>query len=123
MPVTFEIDSERNLSVVTFSGLFTVEDAEATLAAFRAQGGQNHLCIFEFDRPVAQFRPENIKRIVQEMSPGGGGKPSAFVGGNDLSFEVCDAIVHFIGQPGRVRAFRTRDEAEQWLKDRVAGRV
>ena len=123
MPVTFEIDTQRNLSIVTFAGLFTVEDAERALEAFRAKGGQDHLCIFEFDRPVAQFRPENIKRIVAEMSPGNGGKPSAFVGGNDLSFEVCDAIVHFIGQPGRVRAFRTREDAEKWLKDRVAGKA
>lgn len=123
MPVTFEIFPDRQLSVVTFAGPFTVEETEATLAAFRARGGQSYPCIFEFDRPVANFRPENIKRIVSEMAPAGGGRPTAFVGDNDLSFEVCDAIVRYIGQPGRVRAFRTRDEAEAWLKARSEGRT
>jgi hypothetical protein len=56
------------------------------------------------------------------MAPAGGGRPTAFVGDNDLSFEVCDAIVRYIGQPGRVRAFRTRDEAEIWLKERLEAR-
>ena len=123
MPVTIDIHPDRNLSVVTFSGLFTVEETEAALTAFRAQGGQTHPCMFVFDRPVANFRPENIKRIVSEMAPGSGGRPTAFVGDNDLSFEVCDAIVRFIGQPGRVRAFKTRDEAEAWIRERIAGKV
>ena len=123
MPVTLDIHPDRNLSVVTFSGLFTVEETEAALTAFRAQGGQTHPCMFVFDRPVANFRPENIKRIVSEMAPGSGGRPTAFVGDNDLSFEVCDAIVRFIAQPGRVRAFKTRDEAEAWIRDRLAGKV
>ena len=122
MPVTFEIFPDRSLSVVTFAGPFTVEETEATLASFRAQGGQAHPCIFEFDRPVANFRPENIKRLVSDMAPAGGGRPTAFVGDNDLSFEVCDAIVRYIGQPGRVRAFRRHDEAETWLKERLARR-
>ena len=123
MPVTFQIIPDRLLSVVRFAGLFTVEETEAALAAFREQGGQTYPCIFEFDRPVANFRPENIKRIVSEMAPAGGGRPTAFVGDTDLSFEVCDAIVRYIGQPGRVRAFRTRDEAEAWLKERAAARA
>ena len=120
MPVTFEIDPERSLSIVTFAGPFTVEEAESALAAFRAQGGQDHPCIFQFDRPVAQFRPENIKRVVSDMSPAGGGRPSAFVGDNDLSYEVCSVIVHYIGRPASVRAFRTREEAEAWLRERSA---
>ena len=123
MPVTFEIDQERSLSIVTFAGMFTLEETEAALASFRAQGGQNHLCIFEFSRPIVTFQPENIKRICSEMMPAGGGRPTAFVGDNDLSYEVCDAIVRMIRQPGRVRAFKSRAEAETWLKDRVAGRV
>ena len=73
MPVTFEIFPDRSLSIVTFAGPFTVEETEATLASFRAQGGQSYPCIFEFDRPVANFRPENIKRLVSEMAPAGGG--------------------------------------------------
>lgn len=121
MPVSFEILPERALSVVTFAGVFTVEQTDAVLADFRAQGGQNYPCIFEFDRPIANFQPDNIKRICSEMMPPDGGRPTAFVGGNELSYELCDAIVHLIRQPGRVRAFRTRAEAEAWLNDRREG--
>lgn len=123
MPVTFEILPERSLSIVTFAGLFTLEETETALAAFRAQGGQQHPCIFEFHRPVANFHPENIKRICSEMMPADGGRPTAFVGDTELSYEVCDSIVHMIRQPDRVKVFRARADAERWLKDRVAGRA
>jgi len=124
MPVTYEIHPDRALSVVTFAGLFTVEETETALAAFRAQGGQKQPCIFEFLRPVADFKLENIRRICTAMMPPpGGARPTAFVGDTDLSYEICDAIVRFIGQPNRVRVFRHRDEAEGWLKDRLEGRA
>lgn len=123
MPVTFEIHPERGLSIVTFAGLFTVEETETVLAAFRAQGGQKQSCIFEFLRPVTDFKLENIQRVCAQMMPQPGQeRPTAFVGDTDLSYEVCDAIVRFIGQPGRVRVFRSRADAENWLNDRLAGR-
>jgi hypothetical protein len=123
MPVTFEIDPTRALSIVTFSGVFTLEETERALASFRGQGGQKHPCIFEFHRPLAAFEPENIKRICSEMMPPEGGRPTAFVGDTEVSYEVCDAIVRMIRQPGRVRAFKSRAEAEAWLGDRAAGRA
>ena len=105
MPVTFEIFPDRSLSIVTFAGPFTVEETEATLASFRAQGGQSYPCIFEFDRPVANFRPENIKRLVSDMAPAGGGICSHGQGrhGHNDGGEVPDHT------HGAQRAPRARD--------------
>lgn len=122
MPVTFEIDPDSPFAVVTFAGWFTVEETETTLAAFRTQGGQQRLCIFEFDRPMANFRVENIKRICTDMMPKDAGQPTAFVGNTDLSFELCETIVRFITRPGAVSVFRSRAEAERWLKQQPQAR-
>lgn len=122
MPVTYEIHPNSPFAVVTFAGRFTLEETETTLAAFRAQGGQQRLCIFEFDRPIANFQVENIKRICTDMMPKDSGQPTAFVGNTDLSFELCEAIVRFITRPGAVSIFRSRAEAESWLKQRAESR-
>ncbi len=120
MPVTFEIDPDSPFAVVTFAGWFTVEATETALAAFRAQGGQQRLCIIEFDRPMADFRVENIKRLCTDMMPKDAGQPTAFVGNTDLSFEL---IVRFITRPGAMSVFRSRAEAERWLKQQAEARA
>lgn len=123
MPVTFEIVADSPFAVVTFAGWFTVEATETALAAFRAQGGQQRLCIIEFDRPAADFRVENIKRLCTDMMPKDAGQPTAFVGNTDLSFELCETIVRFITRPGAVSVFRSRAEAERWLKQQAEARA
>jgi hypothetical protein len=62
---------------------------------------------------------ENIKRICTDMMPKDAGRPTAFVGNTDLSFELCETIVRFITRPGAVSVFRSRAEAERWLKQRA----
>ncbi len=119
MPITFEIPPDSPFAVVIFAGLFTLEETDAALAAFRAQGGMDRHCIIEFDRPLANFRVENIRRVASDMMRAGAAKPTAFVGASDLSFEICETIVRFVQRPDSVGVFRSRAEAESWLKSRL----
>ena len=116
MPVTCEVDKTRDFATVTFAGAFNRQDVEKAVADFVARGGMTCRHIFEFRQPQSSFGYEAIRDITQGLAGKSLGRPVAFVGDNDLAFEVCSTIVRFIGEAAPCRAFTSRAEAEVWLK-------
>ena len=116
MPVTYKISRDEDFAWIRFGSRFSLQEVLDAVAGFRREGGSECRRLFEFDRPLTNFLLENIRRVADGLRPAGPGKAIAFVADNDLSLEVCDAILRQIPRHLPVKIFSNRAEAEAWLK-------
>ena len=115
MPVYYDVDKDRDFAWIRFGSRFKLQEVLDAVSGFRAEGGHDCRRIIEFERPIANFRYENIKSVAANMRPSGAGKAIAFVADSDVAREVCDAIMRQVPPHVPSQIFATRAEAETWL--------
>ena len=116
MPVSYKVNKDEDFAWIRFGSRFRLQEVLDAVAGFRAEGGPDCRRIIEFERPLANFRYENIRRVAETMRPSGAGKAIALVANNELSREVCEAIVRQLPTGVPARIFAERAEAEAWLR-------
>ena len=116
MPVTYKVDKDQDIAWIRFGNRFDLQEVVDAVNGFRAEGGPDCRRIIAFERPLANVRYENIKMVSGNMKPSGAGKAIAFVADNDLSREICEAILRQIPAHLPTAIFATHAEAEAWLR-------
>ena len=123
MPVSIEVDRGKQLTTFTASGdLTSKEQIDALSEYYRSDPTKNLVWDFRGvtgDRVTSNELRQVILFAKKHENLRSGGK-TALVTSTDLDFglgRMADAIAELEGLPWKIRAFRTMEEAMEWLNE------
>ena len=124
MTITIDIDRDKNLSVIKFSGIVPFEELRESLQDYYKSGPTEFIIVdlknakggaktYSHDR-VVQLS-SYIENIRQDREKG----MTAFVAPKDLYFGICRMLEIYKDGSSKItfRTFHTMDEAVEWIKD------
>jgi hypothetical protein len=122
MSITSQTDKSRNLTIFTASGKITLADGIGVMESFYKNPTQNVLLDFshQTDTPVVLTSEDLVTffsylTIKKERRPEG---KTAIVASDDLRYgmsRMAEALAEMENLPWKMKAFRSMDEANNWL--------
>jgi hypothetical protein len=122
MPMTFETDRSKDLTVFTITGSVTYEEFRRTLVSY-AEAGTTNLEIYDLrESATGSFTSDQIRQLVEDAKGSvhsrSKGSKTALVVGKDIHYgtsRVYQAFAEMESLTWGVEVFRSLDEAYEWL--------
>jgi hypothetical protein len=127
MPISTEVDSERNLVVHRLSGKITFAEVSQTIETHFATNLTRHTIWNLSEADLSGFDPKDLATLVTPYMPlakkrAEAGAKTAFVAPQPVNFGLCrivEAVTNTLPFPRQV--FYSLDEAMNWLMENGKG--
>ena len=123
MPITSQIDEERQLTIFSGTGELSFDEVRNAITSFY-EGDHSLKVLWDLRAAVARAissgQVEQIARLLDEYRGRSKGVKTAIVTPTDLNFGLSRMLISFMEikeerYPVFMKVFRTMDEALSWL--------